>query len=325
MLVSDLFRTSFPQGGSRWTRTGIDVSGNQPAHVIGDLWRAGRRFDHVVVKATEGASFRSDEARQQAADTLDLGLGLAFYHWASYRTSAEAEARNAIAYIRSMGVPAPSDVSPVGVWVDAEDPTYSRHVGRYTEYTLELVDRIGQALGVMVGIYTAAWWANGRLDDRCAPVPLWVADYDDQRTWRNTPEPVMPAAWSGQRAHGWQWTSFGPAGHLDLNVWDPAMYPALDPQHTDPPGAPGPLLPIQPDRPGGPMILLIRNPDTGALFWWNGQTRAEVTPRPGDFDAPGLDLALKRLVDAHPSASRWDDGALWHDVPAHDLALIPER
>lgn len=329
MLVADLFRASFPDGATRWTHTGIDVSGNQPASIIRDLWNAGRRFDHVVVKATEGSSFRSDEARQQITDARLLGRGTAFYHWCSYRTTPAAEAANVIPYVRELGVPPRSTASPVAVWVDAEDTAYARHnlFVSYTDWTLELVDRIAQALGVTVGIYTAGWWANGRLDHRCADVPLWVADYDDQRTWRGFAEPVMPAAWAGRRAHGWQFTSLGPAGSLDLNVWDPGMYAApadgFTPQDTGHPAG-APLLPTVPDQ-EDTMTLLIRDPDTGALYWWDGQTRTKVEPRPGDFDAPGLDAALKRLVDAHPSARLWPSGALWIDVPAHDLALIPVR
>lgn len=326
MLVADLFRTSFPDGATRWTHTGIDVSGNQPASVIRDLWAAGRRFDHVVVKATEGSSFRSDEARQQITDARALGRDVAVYHWCSYRTTPAAEAANLIPYVRELGVPGASPTSPVGVWVDAEDTAYHRHnlfIG-YTEWTLELVDRIAQALGVTVGIYSAGWWANGRLDHRCADIPLWVADYDDQRTWRGFPEPVMPQAWAGRRAHGWQFTSLGPAGHLDLNVWDPAMFPRFVPQDAGHPAG-APLLPSLPDQEVDTMTLLIRDPDTGALYWWDGKTRSKVEPRPGDFDGPGLDAALKRLVDAHPSARLWPSGALWIDVPAHDLALIPVR
>ena len=330
MNVLDLFRRSFPDGAARWSRAGIDVSGNQPGSVVGDLWRDGVRFDAASVKITEGSTFRSYEAHQQAADTIDLGLDLSLYHWCSFRNSPAAEAANVIAYARSVGVPAQTRTSPVPIWLDVEDPSFSRHGGyEYTPYVLELADRVEDALGVRAGVYTAAWWADGRLDGRVADLPLWVADYDDQRAWPGWTEPTMPAAWSGRRAYGWQFTSLGPLGHLDLDVWDPSLYvdpagdfTAQDTGHT--PGAP--LLPAQPDTIGDvPVILLIRDPDTGALFWWDGQTRAEVQPRPGDFDGEGLALALKRLVDAHPSARPWDDGALWRDVPAHDLALIPVR
>lgn len=328
MQVADLFRRSFPDHAPRWTRSGIDVSGNQPGSIVRDLWNGGVRFDGVSVKITEGSTFRSAEAHEQADDTRDLGLDLTLYHWCSYRNSPAAEAANVIAYARAVGVPPETLTSPVPVWLDAEDTAYGRHGGYdYTEFTLELAERVEDALGVRVGVYTAGWWANGRLDERVAELPLWVADYDDQRSWPGWSEPTMPAAWSGRRAYGWQWTSYGPLGHLDLDTWDPSLYVADGEFTTQDTGHPAgaPLLPYQPDTIGDTMNLLVRDTETGALFWWDGQTRAEVRPRPDDFDGPGLTAALKRLVDAHPSCTIWSDGALWHDVPAHDLALIPVR
>lgn len=89
-------------------------------------------------------------------------------------------------------------------------------------------------------------------------------------------------------------------------------------------GAPAPSPTLQPI--GDDVVVLIRHPDTGTLFWWDGQTRSRIDPAPGVFaTVDDLTLGLERLVAAHPRASRWDDGALWHDVPAHDLELIPER
>lgn len=90
-------------------------------------------------------------------------------------------------------------------------------------------------------------------------------------------------------------------------------------------GPPAPPI----DQPNGDdVVRLIRHPDNGTLWWWDGQTRARVTPAPGVFaTVDELRLGLERLVAAHPRATRWDDtpAGLWLDVPAHDLELIPER
>lgn len=91
-------------------------------------------------------------------------------------------------------------------------------------------------------------------------------------------------------------------------------------------GASAPASSPAPQPIGDDVVVLIRHPDTGTLWWWDGQTRARVEPAAGVFaTVDDLTLGLGRLVDAHPRASRWDDGKLWHDVPAHDLELIPER
>lgn len=91
----------------------------------------------------------------------------------------------------------------------------------------------------------------------------------------------------------------------------------------------GPPAPAPIDQPNGDdVVRLIRHPDNGTLWWWDGQTRARVTPAPGVFaTVDELRLGLERLVAAHPRATRWNDtpAGLWLDVPAHDLELIPER
>lgn len=91
-------------------------------------------------------------------------------------------------------------------------------------------------------------------------------------------------------------------------------------------GAPAPSIPTPPN--GDDVVVLIRHPDSGTMFWWDGQTRARVAPAEGVFATfDELRLGLERLVAAHPRAVRWNDrpDGLWLDVPAHDLELIPER
>lgn len=77
------------------------------------------------------------------------------------------------------------------------------------------------------------------------------------------------------------------------------------------------------------MVRIIRNAQTSELFWWDGQTRAPITPvTPGRTWAQ-LEQVLKGLIAAHPSCSTWPPtspggtSAVYRDIPAADIELIP--
>lgn len=227
MRVLDYFKSHFPEAG-RYSNSGIDVSGHQSPNVIDELLQAGHRFDWVVTKYTEGASFAEFLAVTQRQEALAAGLSHGCYHWISYRTSPTFEFLNFSEHLNRVGIPEPTAALPVAIWLDAEDTGYPKHVvggSGYTDYTIELADRLEQHLQMPIGIYTASWWSEGRLDSRCAKYPLWVAEYENSgRTWWNYREPVVPSAWGDRLPMAWQWSSLTSAfGSLDLNVLDPTV------------------------------------------------------------------------------------------------------
>lgn len=242
--VAELFARSFPDADGRWAAAGVDVSGNQQETVIADLHAAGVEFGWAVVKASEGSTYRSAEAARQVADARALGLPVGVYHWVSYGTSPLAEADNLSVMLDRLAVTKPAGPLPAAVWLDAEDPNTDRHrvPGGYDAYTADIADIIRARFDAPVGVYSARWWADGRLSARCGALPLWVADYDDGRPWPGYRSPQVPDAWAGQQPALWQWTSLtGELGHLDLNM------AASDP--TPPP-----------ESTGGQMAVTVHHP-----------------------------------------------------------------
>jgi GH25 family lysozyme M1 (1,4-beta-N-acetylmuramidase) len=303
LKVASAFDLYFPDASNRWTVHGIDVSGNQPASIVRDL-KAKHEFESVSVKITEGRSFFSTESVQQTLDTLDLGMSLSLYHWISYRSTAAAEAANVLDGIRRVGMPPITAESPVPLWLDAEDTSYGFHVVSgmgYDSFTLELADRIQQVWQVPIGVYTASWWANGRLGAHSGSrFPLWVADYSDGRVWHGVPEPVMPQAWATQKAMGWQYTSTSAFGHLDLDVFDPTVpIPGFAPHQgnsTRPPigvgHGPVPFNDVRDD-------LMYLNQDVrGNLWLFHDDKHFSLIP-PGDWE-----------TEINPMLIRWAKGGL---------------
>ena len=213
--VIDVFRRNFPDAAPHWSASGIDVSGWQSAWIVSQLWDAGHRFGWAIIKASEGDGYRSAEAAQQVADCQSLGLSWGVYHFLDF-SGAAGEAANLTAALGALPPLAVSPLMPVTVWLDCEAGDPETHVvpDGYDGY-VDVLARAAEALGHTVGVYTGAWWANGRLHD--GRRPLWVSDYSDDKLWPEYPDPLLPDAWSS--ALVWQFTSRSVEfGALDLNV-----------------------------------------------------------------------------------------------------------
>ncbi len=78
------------------------------------------------------------------------------------------------------------------------------------------------------------------------------------------------------------------------------------------------------------VVRIIRNKKDGSLYWWNGQTRAQVGVNAGD-DWPALETRLKNLIALHPSAEVWPAGTvspdakptLFLELEEWDITAIP--
>lgn len=220
MSIEQIFRASFPDADPTWCTFGVDVSGWQSAGIIGELWAADIRPNWVIVKTSEGTSYRSVEAAGQVADCLALGIPWAAYHYCSFR-DADREAANLLDALSAL--PELSAL-PVAVWLDCEDGTYDLHnvPNGYDAYISAVAAAVEIALpGRTVGVYSAGWWSSGRLADGSRP--LWVSDYSDGKVWPGYRSPALPSAWDA--ALLWQFTSTSELGTLDLNV-GPSSYVA---------------------------------------------------------------------------------------------------
>ncbi len=77
------------------------------------------------------------------------------------------------------------------------------------------------------------------------------------------------------------------------------------------------------------VVRIIRTATNGDLFWWDGQTRAAITPVTPGRTWEQLEAALKRLIASHPNCETWPPATvggargLWADMAPEDLELIP--
>jgi GH25 family lysozyme M1 (1,4-beta-N-acetylmuramidase) len=230
--VKQVFQAFFPDAAPHWQAAGIDVSGWQSPTVVSDLWAAGHRFDWVIVKASEGTAYRSAEAAQQVADCRALGLPWGVYHFLTF-AGVDGEIANLLEAIESLPPLTSSPLMPVTVWLDCERGDFNTHVvpNGHDAYVAQLAQAV-EARGHTVGIYTAAWWADGVLADGSRP--LWVSDYSDGKVWPGYPDPALPAAWSS--AIIWQFTSTSDEfGSLDLNVGPSSVPVPVPPAPPTPP------------------------------------------------------------------------------------------
>lgn len=235
MSVEDEFRATFPDADPAWSAFGVDVSGWQDPDVVSRL--ADQRLNLVIVKVSEGPSYRSAEAVTQASDAVNLGIPLGVYHFVTF-VGVEVETANLLGALAGVQRPTMQDRGfAAGIWLDAEDTYVGRHFvpDGYGDYLERLAVAVEAASGIPVGIYTAAWWSDGRIPAGSAVCarPLWVADYDDGRVWPGYPNPKLPDGWPS--AVGWQYTSrtasYGP---LDLNAFRVSPAPVTQPPAETP-------------------------------------------------------------------------------------------
>lgn len=239
---------------------GVDISGHQPNY------SPGPEDAYGIIKLSEGASYRSAESNAQVARFLAAGVPVGGYHFAG-KASAASEAANYIGKAQAIGVeaftlPHVLDLEALsasgGVWVTP---------GGWDAWAVEWSDRVEQALGRAVMIYTARWWSvPAGLTTTVGGRDLWVANYAPA----GASAPWLPPQWDTWAM--WQWTSGGPFGlSLDRNVCDPNWLARV----TGQPGA-GPVRPGNPTwTPGnedemltpftidGGSTVFLRNPASG--------------------------------------------------------------
>lgn len=106
----------------------------------------------------------------QIDSALDNGCTVGGYVWAYPDASPEATAREAVDVVRGAGVRIPV------LWVDCE--TYNDQPGPDLAW-LQAMALESLRLGVMPGIYSAAWYWERYMENTMAlsHLPLWVADY----------------------------------------------------------------------------------------------------------------------------------------------------
>lgn len=146
---------------------GTDVSSNQhpPARLD---WNAAKAvgFEFVLVKATQGATYRNPYFDQDVADARAAGLTVGAYHWVSPSSTAAAQIANFLAV--TAGHIGPNDL-PCGLDFEQSGATHA---------ALDAIRAGINAAGLRTMTYTYPdfWTHNGSPTcTACAADPLWWA------------------------------------------------------------------------------------------------------------------------------------------------------
>ncbi|MDR2372916.1 MAG: peptidoglycan-binding protein [Bifidobacteriaceae bacterium] len=220
----------------------IDISMHQPSIDLGKT-----DCDIVIMKATEGVGYTDPKLPQHHAGALAAGKPAGFYHFATGKAGAAAEADAfAAAVAGKTGV----------LFLDWEAGAVSKGPAYAKAWLDRVLAKTGRApLIYMSESVTSAWdWS------KVAPAyPLWLANYgtNKQQGWSEAPVRA-PKHWGAAGTLIWQYTSKGRisgySGNLDLNrvyltagQWAArAGGAAPAPSPTPAPPTPSPAAPVFP-------------------------------------------------------------------------------
>lgn len=198
MAYRAIFDSRFDAPGD-WAH-GVDISGFQPNY------EPHPEDEFAYIKLSEGVGYVSAEAFTQAPR---FSCPIGGYHFAKGRSSA-AEAQNYVDVVRAVEQQTGARFTLPHA-LDLEDG--ANPAEGWDRWSLDWCARVEQALAQPTLIYTAGWWANGRLATNLGGRDLWVANYAPP----GVTGPQMPVQW-GEWAI-WQWTSTPQPGEsLDRNV-----------------------------------------------------------------------------------------------------------
>lgn len=195
------------------TVLGTDISSNQhpPQHL--DFAAAkGVGIEFVIVKATQGATYRNPYFAQDVAAARAAGMAIGAYHWVSPTTSAAAQAANFLAtiagHITAADLPCGLDFEEKGAKHTVLDDIRGRiHAA---------------ALRTMTYTYSDFWKHYGSTTcPACAADPLWWAS--PSRTMRPPPRP-----WTSVAIWQYAGTSVPIAGIGEKEDANQALVPLAD-------------------------------------------------------------------------------------------------
>jgi hypothetical protein len=190
----------------------IDVSSHQSRDLRSII--EAHRPTHVVVKLyLPEESISQDHTRAQIVSARAAGCTVGGYVWCYRDLDPRKTVRDAVTLARSSGVSLPI------LWLDCETYNVNNEVRDPGPDALWLRAAVAeaQALGVRVGLYTAAWWWREFMDNtrEFAELPLWLAEFDNKADIEDV---NLFGGWT--RASGKQWSVKLPGGgELDRDVF----------------------------------------------------------------------------------------------------------
>lgn len=182
---------------------GIDISAHN-----GDIdFEAvrGDSVDFVIIKATEGATFKDPMFAVNIANAMQAGLKVGAYHFFRFETNGMMQALNLLNSVRGRKLDLPLIVD-VEEWGNPVEASTADILGRVREMT-----DILESNGYPVMIYTNRDGYERFINNQLERYPIWICSFSD---------PPLP---EGSDAAIWQYSHDGKVsgvkGNVDRNVY----------------------------------------------------------------------------------------------------------
>lgn len=183
---------------------GIDISAHN-GDIDFDAVRADS-IDFVLIKATEGGTFKDPAFHDNHAKAVDAGLKVGAYHFFRFETNGKMQALNMLNSVRGRHLDLPL-VIDIEEWGNPNTCSTSEIMGRLRE----MVDYL-QSEGYPVMIYTNRDGYQRFVENQLERFPLWLCSFSD---------PPLPAG--GRDVTVWQYSHRsavgGISGNVDRNVF----------------------------------------------------------------------------------------------------------
>lgn len=187
---------------TRYPVTGIDISAHNG--IVNFEKLAADSIDFVIIKATEGATFKDRNFTDNYRRAGKAGLKVGAYHFFRFDTPGHMQALNLLHSIRGRKLDLPLAID-VEEWTNPDDEPVEAVLGRLWEMTDYLTSH-----GYPLMIYTNKKGLAKYFGDGTRQVPLWLCTFS---------EPDPSCRWAI-----WQHTHRGRVngidGHVDINTFN---------------------------------------------------------------------------------------------------------
>lgn len=181
---------------------GIDISAHN-----GDIdfsRVAADSIDFVIIKATEGATFKDARFRINHSRAAAAGLKTGAYHFFRFDIDGTLQAMNLVNSVINCRLDLPLIID-VEEWTNPDDV----HTDHIKQRLGDMVDYLHNS-GYSVAVYTNRIGHRRFLADNFSTLPLWICSFTD---------PPVKGTW-----HLWQYSHRGRVsgidGHVDMNVFN---------------------------------------------------------------------------------------------------------
>lgn len=183
---------------------GIDISSHN-GKIDFEAVRADS-IDFVIIKATEGSTFKDPSFQSNHANAVKAGLKVGAYHFFRFETNGQMQALNFIKAVRGRHLDLPLIID-IEEWGNPEPCPTAEIMGRLNE----MIDYL-ESQGYPVMIYTNLDGYERFVENRLERIPLWLCSFSN---------PPLPH--NNNRVTLWQYSHSGSVdgvnGDVDRNAF----------------------------------------------------------------------------------------------------------